>query len=250
MIFINNNKMDTELRQQFLKYYNNEMTLEEKEGFNDRLKFNSDLKAQFDDFSIAMIAGERIHYNEVKLNIDRITGEESKRFKLRRLLSYAASGILLIALISFVIYLNKGQSPEAIYASYYEAPPYSPSRNVDGAVDKLRVAELKFAEENWTEAINNINDLDSVPYNDLYTQRILAHSYLNNGETLAAIQTFSLISTKSKDKFQLEDYWFLALSNLKNGDLMNAMIYLNLITDSELTSRYKKDAIEIKSKLD
>ena len=242
--------MDKEANTIFSKYLLEQLTEAEKLAFEQRLASDADFKAAFLEHKAAMIAGQRIHHNEIRTSVSSIIQQErskNRTLKIRRMIGPIAA-VFLLAIVALFL-LNPDPEPDALFAEYYEDPSYSPSRNVSDTIDYLELSKASYAKKEWNEAINNIEKLDSSRKAQSETQKILAHALLNGGREVEAVPVFKQLIRNTTPTTSLDLEWYLGLSYLKAENIDSSLVYFTKILNGSEESLHYKEAKSLTSKI-
>ena len=242
--------MNKETNTLFSKYLLAQLTEAEKLAFEQKLASDAEFNTAFLEHKATMIAGQRIHHNEVKSSVASIIQQErdrNRRLKIRRFAGPIAAVFLLA--IAAIFLLKPAPKPDALFAEYYDAPDYSPSRTVSDTVNYLELSKSSFSKEEWNEAINNIEKLDSLQKAQPGTQKILAHALLNGDRENEAISIFKQLVSNSVPTASQDLEWYLGLSYLKTENLDSSLVYFTKVVNGRKESLHFGKATSLLSKI-
>ena len=100
---------------------------------------------------------------------------------------------------------------------------------MNDSIDYLELAKSSFAKEEWNEAINNIEKLDSSQKAQPGTQKILAHALLNGDRESDAIVIFKQLISNITPTTSQDLEWYLGLSYLKTENLDSSFVYFTKV---------------------
>jgi len=241
--------MEKNLDNLFSRYMSDSMSDEERKDFDYKLTSDDNLKAEFDNYRIGMIAGRRIQYHELKDKVGSIIKDENKINKSNRtklILGLVAAA----AIIGLFFYFFTQQKPktEQLFAQYYTTPPYGVQRGGD-TEKNLDDALIAYSEKNWIKVISTINQLPIDVQNDIYTQKLKAHTYMASGQQELALPIFKKLAHNQRINPQLENYWHQGLAFLGNQQIDSSIYYFDKIVTSNIDHPLKSKALELMTKL-
>ena len=159
----------------------------------------------------------------------------------------AASFVVLMAL-SYTFMFNNNATPEALFAEYNNQTEL-PSLTLRSDADKLLAdAESQFNNRDFDAAIETLNTYENRFGNKFYSIRLYKGlCYLNTNRYDNAIAEFNALrDSNSLDKNRA--HWYLALTHLKQNNLVKAKEELNTITQYNYFNH--KAAAQLLRKLD
>ncbi len=217
------------------KYFLDDLSSEEQLVFTKLLEDDSEFKAQFEfEKSVQRVikAKNRSILEEKVSNLetDIHTSSEPKTIPWK-ILRIAASIVLLISLGIYMYTSYWSNSPEQLFASYYEKYPntvfpINRSNNQEETPELL--AFEAYESDNHNKTVELLEELSS-QQDHAYIHFYLGHAYLENNQANKAIQEFKNVITKGQD-FLNESRWYLALAFLKNDELSKAREILKIIS--------------------
>ena len=225
------------------RYFDNEMSEEEKVKFHESLKSDLELKHQFDR--------EKLLINTVKFGAAKKTleflkdldqsmpqvEEESKksRFMFAENWSYyvAAAAVIGLLVAAGVFFLNPVRAtPENLYAEYFEPFP-NPfgSAKRGGTVDAKAEAFQAYENKDFEKASLLFSDMLKKE-SDPGVLFLLGNANLAAGKTTEAKANFTnLIS--NFDDLDTQAKWYLSLCYLREGEIEPARKVLVELSDTE-----------------
>ncbi|MFL5811565.1 MAG: hypothetical protein ACJ749_18725 [Flavisolibacter sp.] len=213
-----------------MKYLDNEMSLSEREEFENQLNANAQLKAQMESLVLARKAVEYYGIHEevskVRKEFQQTTGsqQEGKLVKMRRPLRYifmAAASVLVIGLIA-VGYLLYELSPEKVYNESFVSYNISATRGTDASLTKI---EKAYQEKNYSEVIQD-SKTNSVSEKD---HLLTGLSYMQLKRFNEATGQFGEILKDAHATYKPDAEYYLALSQLRLKKYDEALVIFKKI---------------------
>lgn len=247
--------MNSHLDGQFSRYLANLMSEEERTSFEKELVENEELRNEFEEYQIGMMAGKRIQYLQLKDTVSKIIEEEdskhrdSKIIKLSRsqLIRSAAAAVIVLCFIALgYIFISKKSGSE-IYAQHIVSPSFKKVRgDNDNLVD---IAINKFEEREFDSVLILINQMPDIERNQPYVQKLKGYTYTAQNDFDSAILSFKNATTEPESIDHLEAYWNIGNLYTRNEQYDSTLTYLNKIVDSKYKSDYKKSAKKLASEI-
>jgi len=228
------------------KYFENQLTKEEKLEFDTLLTEDSAFKDEFEFYSElknAVVVSER---QKIKKEIQQFeTVANRPVFHLKRYLPYAA--VLLVMLSLWFVFFSNNQTNLDLYNSYFEAFPNVEVSNTRSDINEktaLEEAFIAYDLEEYTKA-NTLFDLALITSKEDYIHFYKAISLMEINQHELALASFESInwSVKYKDKA----LWFQTLCYIKTNKIIKAKKTLKLLIENG--SFKTKEAKELLSKL-
>jgi predicted Zn-dependent protease len=228
--------MQEELYMSFENYLNNEMTLEEKNAFENQLQNDEEIKKQFElyketnQFLEVKFSNETIHFKENLKSISEnyFSDAPKKKSKVISLQSkWFAIAAMLVVFVG-VWYLNQGANPSYTdYNSHNEAhfversevnPDLKAAQDYFNAKDYQKASETFDKIENLTNPEIQLYYAISLVETDKYSKAKILLENVSQGSSV----------------YKEDAIWYLALSSLKQKHYEETKKYLQKISkDSE-----------------
>lgn len=222
------------------------------------LKLHTEIQSTVADadamaFSNALAAADQAYHSEIQAsnlesNASEIDQIEKPRTSYFRIWGIAASIAILIGIGGYFMYVNRAQSPEALFSEYFD-PAFAPS-NFRSDADVLDSLYRKaFDAYNANDFSNAIPAFETIYNNDTKqstAEFYLGMSFLANNNPEAAIPFFERLA-KSANTFQQQSQWYIALCFLKRGQPDKAEAYLNELSNT--SGKYQSKAQELLKKM-
>jgi predicted negative regulator of RcsB-dependent stress response len=207
-------------------YLNDELTVEERVEFEDKLKNDPAFSAEFEDFK-AMTSGLRdLEIRTFKDNLTHWEPTESEKKSAKIIRWPLLVAVAALAIIGFVLvnFMTSQPSAADLFASNFE--PYDNVITVRGEVSTLDKGLELYDQKKYAEAIEQFK----VTTSDARAQFYLAESYLAVNDFKAAISGYETILTKAElSVFHEIATYHLALAHLGNEDVEGCEKILNSI---------------------
>lgn len=224
----------------------NKLTPQEQVEFNKLLKtdqsFAEDYKIELDIHQYIKTKMDnqetRIYLKELHRElVSKGTLKENRPTRsLKKYLPFAlvASLIGMFVLVNFII--GTSNSPEELYALYYETPPFTETVRSHNDFENL---EKAYSNKNYKQVIQIFQNNAKLSANPKLKQ-YLGISYLEIGQTDEAMIVFR--SLQSETTMACSPTWYLALSFLKKGDITNCKEELKKLINGKCTPLREKKA--------
>ncbi|WP_166963962.1 tetratricopeptide repeat protein [Yeosuana marina] len=223
------------------KYFNNTLNEKELDEFNSLYKTNSNFKSEVEFIKNLKKVTEHQDNENFKKQLQSydkaLSNKHKKKTWLKPLMASAAI-IAVIICISFIF--NNSINEDALFSSYFE-----PSKNVtfpivrsDTNVGLQNDAFIAYSENNFETALN----LFESSYKNTNNSELLfyeGNALLALGKTNDAILKFKEHLNYS-DRLSNRTHWYLALAYVKNKDLRNAKLQLQLLLKSKESFKNKE----------
>jgi len=221
------------------KYFEKKLTANELEEFEDKLKTDSQFKAEF-EFQKSVHSA--IHLKE-RTEIQNLVASFEKPKQQTNWWKYAVAALILIVGGWVVLkqFLNK-PNPSELYMSYYQTYPNVIAPNVRGENEEtlIKRAFMAYDSGDFLLATQLFGELKTQISED-YVVFYEGLSYL---EVNKAAKTIALFENKkfTNSDAQLENYrkWYLALAYLKTGKKEQAV---EILKGLSITENPQKDQV-------
>ncbi len=202
-------------------YLKQQMTDEDRDAFEEALLENGALKKEYDAYNAA-----------VKL-LELTALEEAEDFELRpkpvkTLWWSVAAGFLILLIAGVTGYANLNFNNTILVSESYQTPVFSSSVRGEGANDRYQDALKAFQDDEYNSVFRSLEGIEEEE-----ATYLLAHTYLNQGETDQAIALFKAITARQDNTRQEGAEWFLALSYLQSGEDEQAEEWLKKIASTK-----------------
>lgn len=196
-------------------YFENSLSDEELNLFEELLQNNADFKAEFEFRKELKSAIQHSKRAELK---EKLRKHETQNSNLRKLVSnwrYVAAAVLVLGFGSYFI-LNNLQNSNDVFTQYYETYPnvVSPVVRADSSDTSLEAkAFLAYENKDFKQAESLFSELFKTQQQE-YALFYQAMSYLEiEGKTSDAISL--LEKTEWTNEFKEKSLWYLAMAHLK-----------------------------------
>ncbi|PIV93642.1 MAG: hypothetical protein COW44_08435 [Flavobacteriaceae bacterium CG17_big_fil_post_rev_8_21_14_2_50_33_15] len=222
---INKNNITQDLLENVERYFNDNMSHEERSVFENKLKSDETFKLQVEEIKALLLGIEtqslKEQLNEFHKYIPlSISKHRSTKFKIWQIGKYAAAAILVIALGCYWFYAKP--SNEKLYAKYFIADPGLPTTmsatdNYDfyDAMVNYKHGEYHIAISKWEKLQQKKPENDTINY-------FLGVAQLANKNELKAIPFLKNATQQSESVFLNDAYFYLGLAYLKTNQLTKA----------------------------
>lgn len=240
----NTNNISQELLESVEKYINKTLSITELQEFEDKLKKDSEFKAQVDDIK-TMLFGIEAQALKEKLedfHQDIIpSSNKTAKIKFLNFKKIAVAAALIIAVGCFWFF-NQNSS-DRLYAKYFKPDPGLPTTMSNTKNFKFYDAMVNYKRGDYKLAIKKWESLQKTkPINDTLNYFIGVAYLANSNENKAINLLESVIATK-ESSFINEAYYYLGLAHLKAkhielakenfklSSVKNSQILLSELTD-------------------
>jgi tetratricopeptide (TPR) repeat protein len=240
------------------RYLKKELSEFENTAFQQRLLSDRDFKVHYDEVRTS-ISG--IQYSARKAVLEElkkfdstlpgISGRKGSGRTISPIVYFGIAASILILVVSTVLIyrFSNEVNPEQLYQSYYTIYPniVDPTqRNDTTSANVISPGFRQYDLGNYEEAVSEFNESLKEGDNE-FVLFYLAISYLELNRLNEAIEHFhNYIQNYSSLKSQAQ--WYLALSYIKNEQLANARIPLQLIAEDD--SSYSEKASNLLNQLE
>ncbi len=222
--------------EQIEAYWEQRMSRAEREAFERDLGKNPQLKEEMKAYEASLRLLELSSTGQ--LGSKQVAKRANGRW-----LSIAAATLLILGLSLFA-YANFRYAPGRMAARSYSPPLLSGLQRSTETGSRESAAFQYFAEENYQAVIKLLSPKDSL---DSSLSYLLAHAYYLSGDWREA-QTQFMNVLQSKE-FQHGARWYLALAQLKAGEIESAHRHLLLIRQDQESPNQER-ANELLKKLE
>ncbi len=226
----------------------------EEQSFRQDLKTNMELAAQV-DLRREMINGieafGRKAFKEELIEIHKeVIDNRQEKGKRRSLFPYIAAAASVLILIVALFYLmdgNGAQSPNAIVDRFFEISDISIAQR-DNGDEKLLTLEKLFNDKKYRDALPLFEEqLNINPTSNLLLGAGIA--YLKLDQAQKALSYFEQITAKKDFNFENEVSWYSALAYLKLEDIVSAKKALQALVEDKQADHHE-DATKLLEILD
>ena len=215
----------------FESYLNNEMSLAEKELFEQKLNSDKKFRESFNLYKETTQFLEHKFSNETidfKENLKKISKNHFSQKKEPKVIAFKPWVYSVAASIVFVLgfwFMMQGNSD---YSEFYqhESANFTERGSI---IQNLRLAQDAFNKKNYKTAIENF-EIVLKSYDKPEVRFFYGISLLEENKVDEAINTFSNLQN-GKSIYKDKAIWYLALSNLKLNKLEECKNYINQIPE-------------------
>ena len=245
---MNTNTNDIDLIERF---FDSRLTDHETTILNDRLKNEPELKKLFDHETLLIKAirfesakNDLKYLRQLEETIDR---RGMRSFKMNWPYFAAAACVVLVVEAWFLIPMMN-QSPQDLYAAYFEPYPntFEPTLRGDAPSDRRAEAFRAYEEQEYQKASTLFTELLK-DNKDPGMLLLLGNSNLILDKNKHASENFSTLLTEF-DELDIQAKWFLSLCYLKTGEVEKAQALHRELGDTEI--QYATRAKELLKKVD
>jgi tetratricopeptide (TPR) repeat protein len=171
-----------------------------------------------------------------------------KKSKVRKIylstktgVTIAASFLILMGLIYFLIMSFNRKNPEKLFTEYFK--PYNKQvlRSNNGEPDNFHIGCIKYTEKNYTDAIEHFRiHLKKFPDNNI-TRIYLANAFLAKEQIDESLALLNEIQNSNDMELYNASNWYTALIYLKTNKLQKSKLYLHNIISSK-NEMYKAES--------
>jgi len=219
-----------------MKYFDGEMSSQEKEDFENRLAADKQLAQEFEDLKTTRAA---VKMYGLKQDITGIHHQMMEQLKpgvpvrqltpTRRLLRYGISiaASILLLMIGVVGYNFLRLSPERLYQEKYQ--PYQ-LVSLRGDGQHPSEIESDYQQKNYIKVIADVQKLQAPSVEDLFLSGV---AYLQTGNVTRAINSFESVIRRDRESnsttLKDEAEYYLALSYVRNQNYGQALDLIQAI---------------------
>lgn len=195
------------------RYFSNELNKSELKAFNEKLKKDPEFNQEFQEIKEIKLAVKIEARQDIKSLFtdieDSLNQQEStnNQTAMKRMLSVAASLILLVSVSYFVMSGNDNPSPQEVFTEYYTS-----YENLNGQVRGAVRGDATHSESLEAQAFN---------------------AYDMGNYALAAEYFATLVETEKT----AENYFYMGMSNIEIGEYNTAVENLNIVSNNFSTYR-------------
>ncbi len=244
--------MNSHLERRFSKYLANLMTKDERTSFENELASDNELKNEFEEYQIGMVAGKRIRYLELNDKVSQIIAEEDSKnenlnnggarvvnFNLRMFISSVAA-IMVLVLVATIYIPTTQKSGDTIHSNNTFASNFGQIRG--NSKDPIDIARRLYEVGNYDSVSIVIDQMPQIQRNQATVQRLLGLNHMAKNDITSAIDAFKTSIEEPESKDHLEAYWNLGWIYTQSEQYDSTSKYLEKIIDSDYKSDYKKPA--------
>ena len=221
------------------KYLAGKLTLQESADFEESYQNDAEFAAEVDAYKEARKAIDVFAEQEMKAQFKKRFYESDSVKKrplfVRRSYLMAAIISLLVLTVAALIYLNQPTSPQELYAANYQKENLAWTRSIEGdsAIIAFEQANRLYNQGQYDAAIPILENILADPD---FSRRpfALLHlglSQLEAGNEQDAINALSSVPEDSP--FSWKAKWYMALVQLKQGNISAAKTLLEQVSDSK-----------------
>lgn len=225
----------------FDQYINKQLDSAAVEAFEKRLEEDSEFKADFRTFlqskaSIyqAGVKEEKALFESKREDMIRrhqqVQVSKERFLRRRRLMMMAAGFVILLSLVFLLMPNEEKQSPEALYAQYFEAPEIPAQLSIDQD-SLLTVAYKNFNIKAYKLALTQFKVLEMESFPPPIQSEIMLFAGVSALESSQGQEARSFLNLALQHP--QEASWYIALSWLKEGQKENAEKAFKQIVDTE-----------------
>jgi TolA-binding protein len=238
------------------RYFDNEMSDQEKNAFMERMKSDLELRHLFDREQLLV---NTVRFTAAKNNIDflkdldRTLPAVSVDSKPTRTLSYAiAASLALLIAVSAYIYYAGAADPAELYASHFSPYPNVVEPTVRGADNESLSAQTfrAYEEGNFSKAADGFAKLLALlpdRHKEAHMLLLLGNCNMALNRIPEAKRNFENCMQRSTE-LTMEASWYLGLCNLKEGNTEQAKALFRDVARTD--TDYQAAAKELLDKLD
>lgn len=212
------------------QYIRQELTVEERARFEQRLSNDPALQSKVDAISLLLVGVQEAHLTE-KLNEFHssmtTSASTQKLIKVKSIQRWlvAASVIVLAGIASWLL-LTMQSREQKLFAKFYSPDPGLISAMSSSDDYQFDRAMLDYKRANYDSAIRVWQSMATVkPGNDTLNY-FLGCAYLAKGEHKKALEKFKKVIAIQNSYFIKDAYWFAGLAMLQQGNKTEAISYI------------------------
>ena len=237
------------------RYLLNLLSEDEKQSFEERLKTDKTLAQEVSTQKEIIENVEGIGRLELKSQLKTIHSQlypkqsSSKGITSRFILRFAAAAIFIGVLFGAWWMMQQGPTNEQLFSENFEPYALSLNQRSDSEEVFYKIENLYHA-KNYEELIPLLEGvLDQSEQKSSQLQLGLGIAYMQSGKSQEAINQFKTIIAKNDFNFEDEARWYLALANLKSGNIDDAKEALKVLA-SESNRDHHDEAKSILSSIE
>lgn len=229
------------------QYVLGETSAEQRIAFENNIATNESLAAKVTEVKLLLTGIEtaslKERLNSYHINIKKNNPEKGsgKVIALNRKLLAVAS-VVLIAAASVWLYTIKGNKYEKIYEAYYKPDPGLISAMGVGDNYLFNKAMLEYKTGHYKKAINEWSQLKTSTSSNDTLNYFLGAAQQAEGNSSAALILLQTMASDTEKPFYKDACWYTGLALLKQGNVNEAIPYLEKSgrpESSELISQLK-----------
>ncbi len=227
----------------FDQYLSGQLSGEELEDFEYKLKTNLPFKNEFEKYKALIHDIDLAFFKNDLENIHTQT-QPTKTVFLNTKLWWAAASIFIVGLIAFY-WIQQNNTP-SLYATYFKKDPGLPT--LMGVTDQLpfQQAMVLYKQGKYKEARSGWKEmLKAYPQNDTLNY-YWAMSYLNENKTDSALYYLDKKSVRESPKFRNDALYYKTLISVKNKDYYKALSYIDSLPPTREVESLKKALLKMK----
>jgi hypothetical protein len=235
------------------RYFDNEMSEQEKADFISNVKNDVELRHLFDREQLLIntvrFTAARNNINFLR-DLDRTLPAISLERPAKKWLHYAAAAsVTLLIAVGIFIYNSKAVDPTALYAQYFTPYPNTVAPTLRGQENLNPLAFREYDQQNFSKAANEFKELlsqETDPQKIANILMLLGNSSLALNNVAEAKINFEKCRQRSPE-LALQATWYLALCNLKEGKISETRVLLEEVAATN--NEYQSSAKELLEKL-
>lgn len=188
----------------FENYFNNNLSVEEKDWFNKEYLLNNEFKKEYDLYldCIELIRDKKLlEFSQIISDIGLSKKRKPKRLMLLTTISVAASILFILCLFNYNFDSNK-----TVFSNNYMI-----SLTKDDSSSELINASIEFNNKNYKSAIRKFEKIYFKNETNYCVTFYLAQSYLKNKNYDEAEELFNKIITNNDNYFVEQSEWYLGI---------------------------------------
>ena len=237
------------------RYFNEELSPEELEFFEEELVRDEKFKEEVQQFEFVFGGLKEARVRKLKADFDKyeqqISTHKSTRYSfIRKPMCYSIASTIVIAVVVWVFNIgsvdNRIQSND-LFSEYFKPYPnvLAPiTRSSEASSTSLSDAMSLYDSKQYDKAILGFNQLIEEPVlkNEILFYKGVA--LLAKGEASEALYHFDLMAEVSS--FNDQRKWYLSLTYIQLEDVDNAVVLLHeIINDQSYFMVYAEDLLEV-----
>ncbi len=240
----NNNLPDNLIDDFIMGLLNKEEDKQFRQGLQKDNKLAERVKIRRDVINGIEAFGRKDLKNQLKVIHKEVIGQKASPAKRRSLLPYLAAAASILILVMAVAYLmNQGGVPNSqeLYASYFKPYDISGAQRSEGNEQLIQLEKL-YANQKYAEALPLLEiqlNADETKSSDLLLAAGISNLELNQSEK--ALSYFNRITAKGDFNFEDEVRWYSALAYLKQDDITKAKELLEILS-GDASADHSKEA--------
>jgi hypothetical protein len=230
------------------KYFEGNLSEEEKHKFNELLSNDSDFKAEFEFQKKAKVAVSLSERKKLKSQLNDIENSLKQKNNNKIWLSIAASILIFLSLGSIFVW-NSSAKNDNLYADFYETFPNieAPTTRGESTLNVKSKAFFAYDSKEYKKAKELFSEIYKAEKTD-YAIFYIGLSEMELNEHKKAINTFSLFEGDAHNNFYYYVKWYKSLCYLKENDMENCKKLLIEVANN--TNPFQSKSKELLSKLD